>query len=145
MSADVKRGTTTYVPDIFIDVDGVRDAQVLSEILVAESVFFCVEPFPDDEYRFYFKKEFDASIKKIFEKNLPKALSIQCNTLSSPEMANHIEAHGDDYWNSESEKFPVDDWKHEVQDGNTRLGYWEWLHSQIRTDKYLESLDEILK
>ena len=32
----------------------------------------------------------------------------------------------DEYW-SEDPDFPLDDWKYEVKDDSTRLGYWEWV------------------
>lgn len=50
-----------------------------------------------------------------------------------------IEACGDDRWNDFTDFFPeyghlaVDAWQHEVEAGDTRLGYWEWV---------LESLQE---
>lgn len=31
-----------------------------------------------------------------------------------------------DYWNDSHPNFPVEDWKHDVANGDTRLGYWEW-------------------
>lgn len=30
------------------------------------------------------------------------------------------------YWNEHAD-YPVEDWQHEVADGNTRLGYWDWV------------------
>lgn len=35
----------------------------------------------------------------------------------------------DNYWDDDPE-FPVGDWKHEVADGNTRMGYWQWVEGQ---------------
>ena len=32
----------------------------------------------------------------------------------------------DGYW-GEDPNHPVDDWKFEVANGDTRLGYWEWM------------------
>jgi hypothetical protein len=31
-----------------------------------------------------------------------------------------------DYW-EEDPDYPVADWKYEVANGNTRMGYWEWV------------------
>ena len=33
------------------------------------------------------------------------------------------------YWNEDS-KFPVADWQYEVANGDTRLGYWDWVYAQ---------------
>jgi hypothetical protein len=35
-----------------------------------------------------------------------------------------------DVW-SEDEDFPRSAWKRDVADGNTNLGYWDWVNSQI--------------
>jgi hypothetical protein len=32
-----------------------------------------------------------------------------------------------DYWNDEDPDYPCDDWKYEVANDDTRLGYWEWV------------------
>lgn len=34
------------------------------------------------------------------------------------------------YW-SENPDYPVEDWKYEVQNNDTRQGYWDWVESQI--------------
>lgn len=31
--------------------------------------------------------------------------------------------------------YPVDDWRHEVKNDDTRLGYWEWVAKKI-DEKY---------
>lgn len=33
----------------------------------------------------------------------------------------------DNYWTLDDDEFPVDDWKYEVNNGDTRLGYHHWL------------------
>ena len=37
----------------------------------------------------------------------------------------------DAYWSSYPD-YPVEDWKAEVANGNTRLGYWEWVHNKTK-------------
>lgn len=37
------------------------------------------------------------------------------------------------YW-SEHPEWPVDDWKHDVANGDDRRGYWEWVLSNIEHD-----------
>lgn len=37
-----------------------------------------------------------------------------------------------DYWANDPEH-PVGDWKYEVENNDTRLGYWEWV--QARKDE----------
>jgi hypothetical protein len=32
-----------------------------------------------------------------------------------------------DYWQDEDPDYPCDDWKYEVANDDTRLGYWEWV------------------
>jgi hypothetical protein len=36
----------------------------------------------------------------------------------------------EDIWSQHS-AFPREEWKREVIDGNTQLGYWEWVNHQI--------------
>ena len=40
---------------------------------------------------------------------------------------------GDNLWGS-CAQFPVSDWKHEVEAGDTVLGYWEWVISQAEAE-----------
>lgn len=40
---------------------------------------------------------------------------------------------GDNLWGS-CEQYPTSDWKHEVEDGATVLGYWEWVISMAEAD-----------
>ena len=40
---------------------------------------------------------------------------------------------GDNLWGS-CAQFPVSDWKHEVESGDTVLGYWEWVISQAEAN-----------
>lgn len=40
--------------------------------------------------------------------------------------------------------YPVDDWREEVANNDTRLGYWEWVESQIRMNSYdAETRDDL--
>jgi len=44
-----------------------------------------------------------------------------------------------DYWGEADKGYPVEDWQMDVQDGTTRLGYWDWVCDNqemdfIRTD-----------
>lgn len=34
-----------------------------------------------------------------------------------------------DYWGGENADWPVVDWKYDVANGDTRLGYWEWVEA----------------
>lgn len=36
----------------------------------------------------------------------------------------------DDYW-AENPDYPIEDWKLEVANDDTRLGYWDWVDSLI--------------
>ncbi len=40
-----------------------------------------------------------------------------------------IDANGG-YWGSHS-RFPIDDWRYLVANGETRRGYWEWVKIQL--------------
>lgn len=31
--------------------------------------------------------------------------------------------------------YPVEDWKYEVTNGSTRLGYWEWIEAKQQEEK----------
>ncbi len=43
----------------------------------------------------------------------------------APAVAAFAEANGG-YWNGEHPKALCADWKREVSEGETRMGYWEW-------------------
>lgn len=43
-----------------------------------------------------------------------------------------------DYWQGEDEEFTVSDWKDEVENGDTRAGYWEWVFNARACDSGLE-------
>ena len=30
------------------------------------------------------------------------------------------------YWQGQHPDYPVEDWQYQVQNGDTRMGYWEW-------------------
>lgn len=49
-----------------------------------------------------------------------------------------VEEHGG-YWGGGHPKYLVNDWQHEVVDGNTRLGYWEWVFSRIEAEQETEN------
>jgi hypothetical protein len=38
------------------------------------------------------------------------------------------------YW-SEHPDYPVTDWQYNVREGNTRLGYWAWIASNIEANQ----------
>ena len=35
----------------------------------------------------------------------------------------------------EHREYPVADWKYEIANGDTRLGYWEWVEHLIESNK----------
>lgn len=37
------------------------------------------------------------------------------------------------YW-KQHPKFPLADWQYEVANNDTRVGYWEWVATQLRED-----------
>lgn len=43
-----------------------------------------------------------------------------------------------DGWPHEDPRFPLDDWKHEVQSDDTRLGYEEWLRHRLQEQGGIE-------
>lgn len=43
------------------------------------------------------------------------------------------------YWNDNNE-YPIEDWKYEVANNDTRRGYHEWIEACIERDKTYESL-----
>ena len=45
-------------------------------------------------------------------------------------MSRFCDSHGG-YW-GEHPDHPVSDWRSEVDNGDTRQGYWEWVESQSR-------------
>lgn len=66
---------------------------------------------------------------KTVENTLDRArasYAVQPNPIRTRFIEGIITQHGDDLW-AEVEQFPSSDWKAEVEDGSTRLGYWEWV------------------
>lgn len=49
----------------------------------------------------------------------------KCNKLQELD-----EQRKDNLW-SVFEGYPVEDWQHEVSEGHTRNGYWEWVRAKI--------------
>lgn len=45
---------------------------------------------------------------------------------------------GNDFW-SECKQFPKDDWRSEVENNDTVLGYWDWVVHQAEADQVLLS------
>ncbi len=39
-----------------------------------------------------------------------------------------------DYW-GEHPDYPLQDWRYDVADDNTRLGYWQWVVDRIRCNE----------
>ena len=54
----------------------------------------------------------------------------------------NVPPEGMDYWQDEDADYPTADWEHEVHDGNTRLGYWEWAFAARRCDSDTEGQPE---
>lgn len=48
--------------------------------------------------------------------------------MKASEFDEHPEL-GEDFWGSDPE-YSVSLWAYEVEDGNTRLGYWDWVICQ---------------
>lgn len=47
-----------------------------------------------------------------------------------------------DYWGDEHPDYPREDWRNEVIDCNTLLGYWQWAKSQEISEEELEEQSE---
>ena len=58
------------------------------------------------------------------------------------ESAN-IPPEGLDYWKDQDFDFPISDWQYEVANGETRLGYWEWVHAAHKCDSDMEGQPEV--
>lgn len=57
------------------------------------------------------------------------------NTDERSSSADQSGARPVDYW-GEDPSYPVEDWQHEVANGNTRRGYWEWVASRREQDGF---------
>lgn len=42
------------------------------------------------------------------------------------------EDHGG-YW-GEHPEYPLNDWKYEVENNDTRSGYWDWVYNKVSND-----------
>jgi len=67
-----------------------------------------------------------ALVRSNFQLNLCKHLNDSESTLSEPST---IASAVDDVW-SEDTEFPREDWRLDVQNCDTSLGYWDWVNSQ---------------
>ena len=38
------------------------------------------------------------------------------------------------YWDDD-DNYPIEDWQYEVANGNTRIGYWDWVKNQRSIDR----------
>jgi hypothetical protein len=47
-------------------------------------------------------------------------------------VADLVASYGGSIWNDHP-VFPGEDWKYEVQNGDTRASYWEWCYSQVQS------------
>jgi hypothetical protein len=47
-----------------------------------------------------------------------------------------------DYWSGEHPDYPREDWRNEVVDCNTLLGYWHWAESQESSELEFEKQSE---
>jgi len=55
----------TYTPDHYVDVNTSFEAARLAYLLTDSSVFFTMEPMPDDVFRVYVKEEAIEKVKEI--------------------------------------------------------------------------------
>lgn len=65
------------------------------------------------------------------------------NTPNSPATLFPVHTHS--HWEEGHTDYPVSSWQHEVADGDTRQGYWEWLDSQLESNDpdFYEKLDRV--
>jgi hypothetical protein len=57
-------------------------------------------------------------------------IEIEDEDLTAPELQAKYDDLSDGEWGIHPD-FSMDDWRHEASAGNTRLGYWDWVKSQI--------------
>lgn len=55
------------------------------------------------------------------------------NAIRTDLSAKLVRQCGDNLWGS-CAQYPIADWKQEVEDGSTVLGYWEWVIAQAESD-----------
>lgn len=102
-----------------IFLGGHERSSKLASMLVDESCWFTCDPWPNDIWLFIVKSEKRKRIEEIVA-SLPK-IGEPINTVD-----------GYEYWDSHPD-FPVSDWRHEVADNNTRMGYWDWVRSEMES------------
>lgn len=76
---EVNKGTPTYKGECYVDVKGSAKAQFLAKRMIERSTFFTVEPFPNDIWRFFVKKEAGQALRKLaqtYSLTLQKARAI---------------------------------------------------------------------
>jgi hypothetical protein len=55
----------TYKATHAIKIEGEQLAKAYADLLIEVSAFFVVEPFPDDEWRFFFKEEYIKTAERL--------------------------------------------------------------------------------
>ncbi len=55
----------------------------------------------------------------------------------------NVPPEGRDYWSDEDPDYTLSDWKTEVVNGDTRAGYWVWVHAARSLDSDLEGEPEV--
>lgn len=85
--------------------------------------------------------EFFVEILRTTVKVNKQGIIERMQTMENPvdAMREKYDAGSDGGW-GEHPDFPFDDWRFEAGNGNTRLGYWEWVCHQIEDKEYMENL-----
>lgn len=68
----------TYTPDFCLDVFGEHNALMTALGLVDKSIFFAMEPMPDDVFRFYVKEEASETLKNTVAIMRPRPKNVRC-------------------------------------------------------------------
>ncbi len=50
----------------------------------------------------------------------------------------------DGIWSNHPD-YPVDDWRFEVMNNDTRLGYWEWAFNKVEEREHLQEINSLKK
>lgn len=54
-------------------------------------------------------------------------MSTENLTIYTPFTMGNQPPTGVDYWTAEDPDYPVEDWQYQVNNNDTRLGYWDWV------------------
>ena len=68
-----------------------------------------------------------------FEKPFPVTETYPEQEMTAGQLRAKYDSLADDSRWGEHHQLKMEDWRYEIQEGNTRVGYWDWVATMIET------------